>query len=88
MERYHQIQRMSTRNSNLHDLLNLDHPTKAKHFSNRNLGIPMPQEDPKIEQSKRRNHRLDHLSSYYYPIIPRQYIKRTQNEKKYISSKS
>ena len=49
-------------------------------FGNQNLDPPVKQKHSNIENTKRRNHRLDHLSSYYHPLIPRQYMKRSHGD--------
>ena len=60
----------------IHNLLRFGEPKVKYAIGNQNLDPPVKQKHIKVEHKKRRNHRLDHLSSYYHPLIPRQYMKR------------
>ena len=60
----------------IYNLLRFGKPKLKDAIENQNIDLPVKQKHIKVENKKRRNHRLDHLSSYYYPLIPRQYMKR------------
>ena len=60
----------------IHNLLRFGKPKVKDAIGNQKIDLPVKQKHIKVENKKRRNHRLDHLSSYYYPLIPRQYMKR------------
>ena len=60
----------------IHNLLRFGKPKVKDAIGSQNIDLPVKQKIIKVENKKRRNHRLDHLSSYYYPLIPRQYMKR------------
>ena len=57
------------------------HSKMEASIKNKSVDVPLLKENPKAANKKRRNHWLDHLSSFYHPIHPisftRRYGKRT-----------
>ena len=80
VERMNNQNRWSTKKSEIQDLMALGHPNTEKIMERRDIGIAPLRKGSKTVTKKRRNHWLDHLSSFYYPTIPRQYIKRSKNK--------
>ena len=80
VERMNNQNRWSTKKSEIQDLMALGHPNTEKIMERRDIGIAPLRKGSKTVTKKRRNHWLDHLSSFYYPTIPRQYIKRSKSK--------
>ena len=73
-------QNIQARKSNIEDLMRLGNSETEKIATNPNFYKSVKHKNSKKETTKRRNHRLDHLSSYYHPMIPRHYMKRGQKQ--------
>ena len=76
----------STRKSDVLGIVEMaqGYPKKKQFGINKSNYIQGLHEDSKMADKKRRNHWLDLLSSFYYPInpipVPRQYGKRSKKE--------